>query len=139
MASRRLLQASKNRFGPSSEKTPEIYGQCHILGKTIENPLKQEDKVINIKEHKRSIRKKGDREKLIKSLPHEVVECVLEDGTPCEICGNELVKIGKKKVRSEMEYIPASFNCSLSNVPKVYDVSAPISPRKGLYPNGCYA
>ena len=25
----------------------------------------------------------------------------------CKICGSELVKIGKKKVRSEMEYLPA--------------------------------
>ena len=69
---------------------------------------KTETKVINIKEHKRSVRKKGDREKLIKELPHEVVECVLnEEEAVCKICGSELKIIRKKKVRSEIEYIPA--------------------------------
>ncbi|MCB2361319.1 IS66 family transposase, partial [Clostridium estertheticum] len=67
-----------------------------------------ENKVINIKEHKRPIRTKGDREKLIKALPHEVIECILNaEESMCGICGSELDIIGKKKVRSEMEYIPA--------------------------------
>lgn len=45
---------------------------------------------------------------MIKSLPHEVVECVLnEEEAVCRICGSELEIIGKKKVRSEIEYIPA--------------------------------
>lgn len=103
-----VLHASKQRFGASSEKTPQIYGQCFLFSELIDKlPGEAENKVINIKEHKRPVRKKGDRENLIKSLPHEVVECVLDEGTVCKICGSELVKIGKKKVRSEMEYIPA--------------------------------
>lgn len=103
-----VLHAAKQRFGASSEKTPQIYGQCFLFGELIdETPDEAENKVINIKEHKRPVRKKGDREKLIKSLPHEVVECVLGEGAVCEICGSELEIIGKKKVRSEMEYVPA--------------------------------
>lgn len=102
-----VLHASKQRFGASSEKTPQIEGQCFLLGEIIDE-IPDETKVINIKEHKRPVRKKGDREKLIKALPHEVVECVLEDEEAvCEICGSELKIIGKKKVRSEMEYVPA--------------------------------
>ncbi|MCB2360171.1 IS66 family transposase [Clostridium estertheticum] len=54
------------------------------------------------------MRTKGDREKLIKALPHEVIECILNaEESLCGICGSELDIIGKKKVRSEMEYIPA--------------------------------
>lgn len=103
-----VLHAAKQRFGASSEKTPKIYGQCFIFGELIDEiPYEDDNKVINIKEHKRPVRKKGDRENLIKLLPHEVVECVLDEGTVCETCGNELKIIGKKKVRSEMEYIPA--------------------------------
>lgn len=104
-----VLHASKQRFGASSEKTPPIYGQCCIFSElTDEDSNEAETKVINIKEHKRPIRKKGDREHLIRELPHEVVECVLnEEEAVCKICGNELKIIGKKKVRSEMEYIPA--------------------------------
>ncbi|AWI03559.1 IS66 family transposase [Clostridium drakei] len=104
-----VLYAAKQRFGASSEKTPQVYGQCFLFGELIDEILDEdENKVINIKEHKRPVRKKGDRENLIKSLPHEVVECVLNDEEAvCKICGSELEIIGKKKVRSEMEYIPA--------------------------------
>jgi transposase len=102
-----VLHASKQRFGASSEKTPQIEGQYSFLDEIID-PIIDETKVINIKEHKRPVRKKGDREKLIKSLSHEIVECVInEEATVCKICGSNLKVIGKKKVRSEMEYIPA--------------------------------
>jgi transposase len=102
-----VLHASKQRFGASSEKTPQIEGQYSFLDEIID-PIIDEAKVINIKEHKRPVRKKGDREKLIKSLQHEIVECVInEEEAVCKICGSDLKVIGKKKVRSEMEYIPA--------------------------------
>jgi len=104
-----VLHAAKQRFGASSEKTPPIFGQCFLFGELIDGiPDETENKVINIKEHKRPVRTKGDRENLIKSLPHEVIECVLNaEEAMCKICGSELNIIGKKKVRSEMEYIPA--------------------------------
>lgn len=104
-----VLQASKQRFGPSSEKTPSAVGQDSLFGEedTDNLPLPYAP-VINIKEHKRPVRKKGDREKLTLALARETVECVLNpDESACGICGNELKVIGKKKVRSEMEYIPA--------------------------------
>ncbi|NMF07976.1 IS66 family transposase [Clostridium beijerinckii] len=101
-----VLHASKQRFGASSEKTPKIDGQCSLLDEIVDG-IPDETKIINIKEHKRPVRKKGDREKLIKALPHQVVECVLNDDEAlCKICGSDLKVIGKKKVRSEMEYIP---------------------------------
>lgn len=104
-----VLHAAKLRFGASSEKTPQIYGQCFIFGELIDGILDEiENKVINIKEHKRPIRTKGDRENLIKALPHEVIECVLNaEEAMCKICGSELEIIGKKNIRSEMEFIPS--------------------------------
>lgn len=102
-----VLHAAKQRFGASSEKTPKIDGQCSFLDEASDE-ISEDVKVIKIKEHKRPVRKKGDREKLIKSLPHETIECVLEpDDKICKICGSELKIIGKKKIRSEIEYIPA--------------------------------
>nr|WP_253199348.1 hypothetical protein [Clostridium tagluense] len=54
-----VLHASKQRFGSSSEKTPLIYGQCFLFGELIDEfSDKTENKVINIKEHKRPVRKK---------------------------------------------------------------------------------
>lgn len=106
-----LLHASKQRFGASSEKTPQIGGQYSIFGdEYTDNVTGIDAPVITIKEHKRPVpvRKKGDREKLTKNLPRETIECVLNpEETMCGICNSEMKVIGKKKVRSEMEYIPA--------------------------------
>lgn len=54
-----VLHAAKQRFGASSEKTPQIYGQCFLFGELTDGiPGEAENKVINIKEHKRPVRKK---------------------------------------------------------------------------------
>jgi len=106
-----ILHASRQRFGASSEKTPQIEGQYSLFDdEYTENVTVTEAPVITIKEHKRPVpvRKKGDREKLIKNLPRETIECVLNpEETLCGICNSEMKVIGKKKIRSEMEYIPA--------------------------------
>jgi transposase len=103
-----ILQSAKKRFGASSEKT-QTAEQYTIWGEeTGDRATTDNAPVINIKEHKRPVRKKGDREKLIAALPRETVECVLnKEEAICGICDSELKVIGKKKVRSEMEYIPA--------------------------------
>lgn len=104
-----ILHASKQRFGASSEKTPQMEEQCSIFGEEArDNEVLNAASVITIKEHKRPVRRKGDREKLTAGLPREIIECVLNsEEAKCEICGAEMKVIGKKKVRSEMEYIPA--------------------------------
>ena len=104
-----VLHAAKKRFGASSEKTSQSEGQCTIWGEELGDSITTDHiTVVNIKEHKRPIRKKGDREKLTAALPRETVECVLNpEEAFCDICDSGLKVIGKKKVRSEMEYIPA--------------------------------
>lgn len=104
-----LLHGSKKLFGRSSEKTPSELWQASFLDKDSAADIPQNDTdVVNIKEHKRPVRKKGDREKLTALIPRETVECVLNpEEARCDICESELKVIGKKKVRSEMEYIPA--------------------------------
>jgi transposase len=104
-----ILHAAKQRFGASSEKTHRIDGQYSFLdGENIENTVEADTSVISIKAHKRPVRKKGDRKKLTEGLIKETVECILNpEEAECDICGSELKVIGKKQVRSEMEYIPA--------------------------------
>ena len=106
-----ILHAAKQRFGASSEKTPQTEGQSSLFGDEFTNNVTLTDSnIITIKEHKRPIpiRKKGDRAKLTERLPREVVECVLNpEEAICDICESEMKIIGKKKVRSEIEYIPA--------------------------------
>lgn len=104
-----VLHASKQRFGASSEKTPLTEGQYFLFDdKLAESDALGGASVINIREHKRPVRKKGDREKLTRELPRETIECILNpEEAICDNCGNELKVIGKKKVRSELEFIPA--------------------------------
>jgi transposase len=104
-----VLQASKQRFSASSEKTPPTEGQSSFWEEDISDPAAAtKAPIIHIKEHKRPLRKKGDREKLTAGLPRETVECILNpEEALCGVCDSEMKIIGKKKVRSEMEYIPA--------------------------------
>jgi transposase len=104
-----VLHASKQRFGASTEKTPQLEGQYFFFDKEMQGAMETSNlAVIDIKGHKRNVRKKGDMEKVTRELPHEVIECVLNpEESVCDICGSELKIIGKKKVRSEMEFIPA--------------------------------
>lgn len=106
-----ILHAAKQRFGASSEKTPQIEGQSSLFVEEFTNNVTLTDSnIITIKEHKRPIpvRKKGDRAKLTERLPREIVECVLNpEEAICDICESEMKIIRKKKVRSEIEYVPA--------------------------------
>lgn len=92
-----VLHAQKQRFGPASEKMPVMQGQCSLFdGEDVIE--EEEEKNISIREHKRPVRKKGDRERLIRELPVETVECVLNpEDAVCDICGQEMKVIGKKK------------------------------------------
>ncbi len=104
-----VLHSAKKRFGASTERTHQTGDQCSFweTDKTDSMAI-VESPVIHIKEHKRPVRKKGDREKLTANLPRETVEYILNpEEALCNICENEMKIIGKKKVRSEMEYIPA--------------------------------
>ena len=53
-------------------------------------------------------RKKGQKEVLLKDLPHIKRLCTLaEEERFCEECGTPLVSVGEKFVRTEIEFIPA--------------------------------
>lgn len=51
---------------------------------------------------------KGQREELLKDIPHEKKLCILaEEDCFCEGCGTPLQSIGEEFVRTEIEFIPA--------------------------------
>ncbi|WP_165916457.1 IS66 family transposase [Marinisporobacter balticus] len=106
-----LLQASKQRFGASSEKTvlsDQLYIFDEIESIQPEINCDTTTEMLPVKAHARLKRKIGDKERLIKDLPREVVECIIDPKDAlCDICNSSLSIIGKKKVRSEIEFIPA--------------------------------
>lgn len=102
-----LLQAAKQRFGASSEKTPakeQLYlfeGETDLLAK------EEKSETQTIKNHTRLKKTKGGKARLIANIDREVVECVLDAEEVCDACSSPLQTIGKKTVRTELEYIPA--------------------------------
>ena len=107
-----LLHARKERFGPSSEKTPVCSGQLFLFNEaeseTDPNATEPEEEMVTVAAHKRPKRKAGDKERLIADIPRETVECVInENDAACDICNSALEIIGKKKVRTELKYIPS--------------------------------
>lgn len=105
-----LLQASKKRFGSSSEKTPGYCGQLSLfeeIGDFFEVDIADVPEKQTVRAHKRLKRKVGDKERLIADIPHEIIECVINQNEGCEVCSSDLQVIAKKKIRTELEFIPA--------------------------------
>ena len=108
-----LMQAAKQRFGSSSEKTPLGNGQLYLFGEDAVISLEEEKiEKQTIRAHSRLKRKSGDKERLIADIPLEIVECVLNEDDNCDVCSSPLQFIGKKTVRTELEYIPARLKAS---------------------------
>lgn len=143
-----LLQAAKQRFGASSERTPNSDEQLYLFEEKSEFQLEEEKEPKQaVKAHTRLKRKSGDKARLISDIPREVVECVLNSEEVCDVCSSSLQVIGKKTVRTELEYIPAKlkvleyvqyiFKCSQCGTTEDYpdavfkkaSVPAPIMPR----------
>lgn len=105
-----ILILRKEKFGPSSEKTPkQVDGQLSLFNETeleadatVPEPIKKD-----VKGYVRTNSRKK-REELIKDLPVREILC---EATPedlyCSQCNTELKPLGKEVVREELEYIPA--------------------------------
>jgi len=142
-----ILQAARQRFGTSSEKTPHSDWQLYLFGEEIELPSGEKAEKQTIKAHERLKRKSGDKERLISDIPREVVECILNEDENCDVCASSLQIMGKKTVRTELEYIPARikaidyvqyiYKCSTCGTTDAYpdavikkaSVPAPVMPR----------
>lgn len=108
--SQAILHGRKNQFGPSSEKTPkEPEPEASIFNEAeVESGNKADEPTEQTVVRKRTPRQPGVREDMIKNLPREIVECVIEGrDSDCPKCGSETVVIGKNVVRTELEFIPA--------------------------------
>lgn len=104
-----LLHARKKLFGASTETTKQVEGQLSLFESTQElaKQLGLEQKKIAIKPYTRVPRQPGVRAEMLSGLPKEVEEFVIPADETCSICGAELKVIGKRIVRTEVEYQPA--------------------------------
>jgi len=66
---------------------------------------------------------KGQREELLKKLPHDKVICKLDDeDLICPQCDGPLVSVGQEFIRTEIEYIPAKVRVIDEKSPMPYPV-----------------
>lgn len=101
----------KEKFGPSSEKTPkgQTEGQLSLFNEAeLEadaSALEPIEKDTNGYKYRNQ---KTKREELIKALPIREIPCTLPDEEQyCGQCGTKLKVLGTQVVREELEYIPA--------------------------------
>lgn len=105
-----VMLLRKEKFGPSSEKTPkQVDGQLSLFNEVeVEADASVPEPVS--KEVKGYVRKnpKTKREELIKDLPVREILCeTAKEDQYCDHCNSPLRPIGKEVVREELEYIPA--------------------------------
>lgn len=109
-----LLNAQRARFGQSSEKKAYVMEDGEQLrmfneAETVQDVKAEEPTVedVTVAAHKR--RKKRSYEELTEDLPVEEILLELSgDQLKCGKCGGTFRLIGKKFVKSEIIYIPAS-------------------------------
>ena len=106
-----LLHARKKLFGSSTECTKQVEGQLSLSlfenSQELAKELAEGQKKITVKLHTRVARQPGVREEMLAGLPKEIEEYVIPADETCSICGGELKVIGKRLVRTEVEFEPA--------------------------------
>ena len=105
-----VLLLRKQKFGPSSEKTPkQMEGQLSLFN---EAELEADAKVLEpVKKTVKGYVRTDSRtkqEELIKDLPVREILCEAAPSDQyCKRCNTALKPLGKEVVREELEYIPA--------------------------------
>lgn len=104
-----LLHARQKMFGKSTEVTVHFPGQMNLFSTTqdLAKELFQEQKKITVPTHQRNTRQPGVRAEMLASLPKDVDEYIINPEEVCSTCGGKLKVIGKRLIRTEVEFIPA--------------------------------
>lgn len=104
-----LLHARKKLFGPSTESMKQVEGQLFLFeeAQKLAEQLGVEQKKVMVKPYTRTPRKPGVRAEMLAGLPTEIEEYIIPEGEVCSKCGGELKVIGKRIVRTEVEFEPA--------------------------------
>jgi len=143
--------AQQRKFGVSSERTgtddkPSSFNEAEKNADDCGTEQQQTEHI----EYTRRKRQKGKREEFFKDIPvKRVVHELPEEERICKKCGKPMRECGREVVRSELEFIPASFNkveheqviydcscCSGHDEEKreiiKSDVPAPVIPKSGV-------
>lgn len=102
---------TRKLFGRSTERTSSlgIEGQMSLFdeAEVSVSPDAYEPDLKDVASYRRK-KFRGQREALLKDIPHEKKLCTLaEEDRFCETCGTALYPVGEEFVRTEIEFIPA--------------------------------
>lgn len=102
---------TRKLYGRSSEKTSNllIKEQMSLFdeAEAETDPNAPEPDLKEVQGYRRK-KFKGQREELLKDIPHDKRLCTLvEHDRYCEKCGTSLVSVGEEFIRTEIEFIPA--------------------------------
>lgn len=102
-----LLHARKKLFGPSTEVT-QMDGQLSLFESVQElaEQLNLSKEKITVKPYTRTPRQPGVRQEMLAGLPQEVEEYILPADEKCSVCDGEMKVVGKRVVRTEVEFRP---------------------------------
>ena len=104
-----LLHARKKLFGKSSETTGPLMGQETLFETTqdLAKELLVQQKKVSIAPYTRKPRQPGVRAEMLDLLPKEIEEYIVSPEESCSVCSSDLKVIGKKLIRTEVEFVPA--------------------------------
>ena len=108
-----IAQLKKMAFGSRTEKTKKILGEVEEINLFDEAEVEAKgsgsEPVIDVPAHQRRKKQKGHLEQILKDMPHEERVITLpEDERICERCGTQLTSMGREKIRTEVQFIPAT-------------------------------
>lgn len=103
---------TRKLYGTKSEKisTLEIEGQMSLFNEieTCADPDAHQPDLVEVEKHLRKRKYAGQREELVKNLPHsKVLHTIDESEQICDNCGSTMVKVGEEFVRTEVQFIHA--------------------------------
>lgn len=102
---------TRKLYGRTTEQTSSlgIEGQMSLFDEAeiSADPNATEPDLSEVASYRRN-RFRGQKEELLKDVPHEKKLCTLaEEDRFCQECGTPLVSVGEEFVRTEIEFIPA--------------------------------
>ena len=142
-----IAQLKKMAFGSHSEKTKQILGAATELNLFNEAELEAKcnapEPLIEVPAHQRRKKQKGHLELLLKEFPHEERLITLsEEERVCKHCATALTSMGREKIRTEVQFIPAkvkvidfyreSFQCLECRKLEHFSIEKPAMPQPVL-------
>ena len=142
-----IAYLKKLAFGSRTEKTKRVMGEdieINLFDEAeTEAKASAPEPVIEVPAHQRRKKQKSHLEQILKDFPHEERLITLpEDERICKRCGAELISMGREKIRTEVQFIPAtvkvidfyreSFQCLECRKQEHFSIEKPVMPQPVL-------